>query len=1162
MPKGQDQGGVLDRLRRRFDKYRKHHEEVIPRFDNTTSSQNQQQKQETVLLRQRFIETNKAKKSAKKSDKKQHSDGGGSSIVSNHLTSKKGPSKSNKRQNEDDQGGAEGYEPPTKIGGAGRGSPLPSNSTNSSLYKQGFSQNGKRGGNKTKALDSQKAYQASSSSHPKNGIGRVPQPPPPIPQTASSFSQCPTTQSAPPVGKDSGIPTDFADLDECAAALEQDAVKNGAITGSFMGENSTDEIFNNDFLNELFSDLNPEDMSKFLLNDGPPPTADDLNDVTLHGNSASTNGACITNEPFHPVTPVTPTTSSPMRSSALSHGHHSSNKMEGSGVDGTSMGVHGMDRGLSHCAGPSPAPASTASPLASQLGSSTSHQPSPSQSYNNSHFVLDNGQTGSPLNTTGVVNTCNTGNAITKPSTRLPYSSPAGLTVDSPAAQTLKHMAEQHQHKAQLCMNSNTAANGGVNFKNQGSTGSPVGSPYGTIGNYNGSMPSEFSSTSNMNPGSNSQVKQDVCSPGNSQSGFSPSSMMVDMASGGKRAGQHNGSPSGQSTRMPNMSSAGGSPIMSPISKSFNHPSPLNTTNPQGPIPPQQTQQSQQQPPYMPMNRIPGPQQPYSNVNVAPRYPSNNNSQISVASPKSVGSSQVHISDRGSPATQIDAKSQLRVGAQNQQQPQPQQQFSQQQQFHYGGGQSNSMPMEMGFNPAAHPQNSQMQPQSQQQTGSGQTINFTQQHLRMGNQTAMPVSRMPMPSMNRMPGVPQRMPGGPMPDMQTQQQSQPRPLPDSNQHPQRIMRPPPQNQHQRHQMMPTHQQQMSMGGMPSQQPNMPQMSAGSGMGGQMMNRFSGMPGNPQMMAQQQQHQQTYGMVGNMPMNGPGNSNSGMMPMRRPYGPGPGFQGMNPRTPGDQMLSSGSQNMHNSMGNPGVPHGEWMGNMNSMPDSSCPPYSGPQRHSAPQQHMRPPISSQQFHSGIAPNQAAPGQGPPQMPNNFGQPHHEHMMSQQNANYNMGVAAQNHSQQQQLHHHHQQQQQSQQQQQLPPNYNQHASGPNAMKMGMPGHHHPQQQQQQPMYSNSSSGFGMKPPDNSMMCTPQNSMGHHQQQQQQSHPQHMYNMGNMSMNSGGSQMNNNMGMSDQDFDLNLLVDGMSRGGDNVDPSAFNNADDLLNILDAGFH
>lgn len=294
----------------------------------------------------------------------------------------------------------------------------------------------------------------------------------------------------------------------------------------------------------------------------------------------------------------------------------------------------------------------------------------------------------------------------------------------------------------------------------------------------------------------------------------------------------------------------------------------------------------------------------------------------------------------------MDSKSQLRHNAPNpnMQQQHQQQQFASQQ-FHYGNGQNPNMPVEMGFNSANHPPNSQMQPQSQQQQGSGQTINFTQQHLRMGNQPGIPPQRLPMPPMNRLGVPPQRIQGNPMQEMQ--QQVQQRPHMDPNL-PQRMMPRQP-----RHNMMPQHQQ-MQMGGMPPQQQQMGGMG-NPNMGNQMGNRFAGMPNNPQMMSQQQ----AYGMGSNMQMGGPPNPN--MMPIRRPYGPGPGFQGMS-RAPGDQMLSTGSQNSHPSMSNSGVPHNDWMGNMNSMSDGPCPPYSGPQRHPVSQQQMRPSGPPQQYHPG--------------------------------------------------------------------------------------------------------------------------------------------------------------------------------------------------------
>lgn len=297
----------------------------------------------------------------------------------------------------------------------------------------------------------------------------------------------------------------------------------------------------------------------------------------------------------------------------------------------------------------------------------------------------------------------------------------------------------------------------------------------------------------------------------------------------------------------------------------------------------------------------------------------------------------------------MDSKSQLRMNVPNPNMQQQQQQFAQQQ-FHYGNGQNPNMPVEMGFNPANHPPNPQMQSQAQQQQSSGQTINFTQQHLRMGNTPGIPNPRLPMPpQMNRMGMPPQRLPGGPMPP-EMQQPPQSRPHLDNSHPQQRMIRPP------RHNMLPTHQQ-MPMGGMPPQQQQQMSNVPTPGMGVQMVNRFAGMPNNPQMMSQQ-----GYGIGGNMPpMGGPGVASNNVM-MRRPYGPGPGFPGMNPRAPGDQMLSSGSQNPHTSMGNAGVPHNEWMGNMSNIPDGSCPPYSGPQRHPNPQQQMRPSLPPQQYHSG--------------------------------------------------------------------------------------------------------------------------------------------------------------------------------------------------------
>ncbi|KAJ1526075.1 hypothetical protein ONE63_009240 [Megalurothrips usitatus] len=63
---------AVDRLRRRFDGYRKHQTDCVPRFNQSFDGLVEQNVQDTFLLRQRFLE-NKAKRAAKsaKTDKKQ-----------------------------------------------------------------------------------------------------------------------------------------------------------------------------------------------------------------------------------------------------------------------------------------------------------------------------------------------------------------------------------------------------------------------------------------------------------------------------------------------------------------------------------------------------------------------------------------------------------------------------------------------------------------------------------------------------------------------------------------------------------------------------------------------------------------------------------------------------------------------------------------------------------------------------------------------------------------------------------------------------------------------------------------------------------------------------------------------------------------------------------
>lgn len=60
-PKRRD---VVERLRRRFDIYRRHQNKSATRYDNTINSLYERERQETLLLRERWLQS-KAKKASK-----------------------------------------------------------------------------------------------------------------------------------------------------------------------------------------------------------------------------------------------------------------------------------------------------------------------------------------------------------------------------------------------------------------------------------------------------------------------------------------------------------------------------------------------------------------------------------------------------------------------------------------------------------------------------------------------------------------------------------------------------------------------------------------------------------------------------------------------------------------------------------------------------------------------------------------------------------------------------------------------------------------------------------------------------------------------------------------------------------------------------------------
>ncbi|XP_077558605.1 uncharacterized protein LOC144174060 [Haemaphysalis longicornis] len=86
---------VVDRLRRRIELYRRHHNATLPRYEQTASAVCENQRQETLLLKQRYLES-KAKK-AKRSEHKTLKDTSGGAATSSAETHKNLLQKANKR---------------------------------------------------------------------------------------------------------------------------------------------------------------------------------------------------------------------------------------------------------------------------------------------------------------------------------------------------------------------------------------------------------------------------------------------------------------------------------------------------------------------------------------------------------------------------------------------------------------------------------------------------------------------------------------------------------------------------------------------------------------------------------------------------------------------------------------------------------------------------------------------------------------------------------------------------------------------------------------------------------------------------------------------------------------------------------------------------------
>ncbi|XP_011343844.2 neurogenic protein mastermind isoform X3 [Ooceraea biroi] len=206
--------------------------------------------------------------------------------------------------------------------------------------------------------------------------------------------------------------TEFVDLEQCAAALEKDAAANGAasfqtgFTDSFINDDTGDEIIASDAFKDLISeisDFHPEFMKEFDF--------EDKSVDTLANNAVAVAAAAA----------------------AVAAANGNNNSSNNNGLPTTNNGQIKIedDKDAIH-----------------QQQQQQQQQQQHANGANNGVNGGSNNGNAMPANSSpGAL-----GSAQYSPA-RLPYSGldfKSEITAANPAAQTLKHMAEQHQHKSQL----------------------------------------------------------------------------------------------------------------------------------------------------------------------------------------------------------------------------------------------------------------------------------------------------------------------------------------------------------------------------------------------------------------------------------------------------------------------------------------------------------------------------------------------------------------------------------------------------------------------------------------------------------------------------------------------------------------------------------------
>lgn len=287
----------VDRLARRMTHYRQRHTDSSPRFDQSFSGACEQQTIETTVLQKRFLE-NKAKKSVKKNEKRQADTALGTNLQSNahavsvddgipsmslhanafqlfvgHFRRQQAPQQQTKclKRSNDSTDNSDACEPLSKIPHAKNGEPHKfSVDVGQHLEFPASTSSSQPGVKSTSARTDGQAVHVPSASicdSPSQcaDIGSNKSLSVTSPMSHHSLDLNSTVQC-----KQEPDLADFADLEQCAAALEKDAVVNGHFPGLgiLMGNTAN---YEHDTLKELINDLNESDFLDF---EEKPPSID------------------------------------------------------------------------------------------------------------------------------------------------------------------------------------------------------------------------------------------------------------------------------------------------------------------------------------------------------------------------------------------------------------------------------------------------------------------------------------------------------------------------------------------------------------------------------------------------------------------------------------------------------------------------------------------------------------------------------------------------------------------------------------------------------------------------------------------------------------------------------------------------------------------------